>query len=152
MRAFQVDQAWSMDNVKIATRTIPTPGSGQVRLKMSAAALNYRDLIIPMRGYGRRMQDLPLILLSDGVGIVDAIGAGASGVALGDRVCPIFYQTWLAGEPNNETMLSSLGCEQDGTMAEYMVVPAEGCAMFHRISRILRPQPCLPLQLPLGDL
>lgn len=76
MRAFQVDQAWSMDNVKMATRTRPTPGPGQVRVRMSAAALNYRDLIIPMRGYGRRMQDLPLILLSDGVGIVDAMGDG----------------------------------------------------------------------------
>ncbi|WP_236702190.1 zinc-dependent alcohol dehydrogenase family protein [Cupriavidus basilensis] len=115
-----------MDNVKMATRTRPTPGPGQVRVRMSAAALNYRDLIIPMRGYGRRMQDLPLILLSDGVGIVDAMGDGVSSVALGDRVCPIFYQTWLAGKPSNETMLSSLGCEQDGTMSDYMVLPAEG--------------------------
>ncbi|MCO4861977.1 alcohol dehydrogenase catalytic domain-containing protein [Cupriavidus sp. WGlv3] len=88
--------------------------------------MNYRDLIIPQRGYGKRMQELPLILLSDGVGDVDAIGDGVSRVGLGDRACPVFYQTWIAGAPSNESMLSSLGCEQDGTMSDYMVVPAEG--------------------------
>jgi NADPH:quinone reductase-like Zn-dependent oxidoreductase len=92
---------------------------------MAAAALNYRDWIMPLGAYGKRMQQLPLILLSDGVGVVDECGPDVERVHAGDRVCPIFYQSWISGEPNNDRFRSSLGCEQDGTMAEYLVVPAE---------------------------
>ena len=127
MRVFQVEEAWSMDNVRLGTRLVPVPGPGEVRLRMQASALNYRDLLVPVRGYGSRQQKLPLILLSDGVGVVDAVGEGVTRFAAGDRVCPIAYQSWVGGEPGAERLSSGLGCEVDGTMTEYMVVP-EACA------------------------
>jgi NADPH:quinone reductase-like Zn-dependent oxidoreductase len=43
-------------------------------------------------------------------------------------VCPLFFQKWPGGEPNEARLGSSLGSELDGTMAEYMVLPAEGVA------------------------
>lgn len=125
MKVFQVGGSWSRENLGLAERPIPAVGKGQVRIKMAAAALNYRDWIIPLRAYGKRMQELPLIMLSDGAGVVEECGPEVVQVQAGDRVCPIFYQSWISGEPNNERFRSSLGCEQDGTMAEYMVVPAE---------------------------
>jgi NADPH:quinone reductase-like Zn-dependent oxidoreductase len=48
---------------------------------------------------------------------------------LGDRVCPLFFQSWLSGEPDNARLGMSLGCEMDGTMAQYMVLPANGVAL-----------------------
>ena len=128
MRVFQVEGDWSRENVRLGTRPDPAPGPGQVRLRMRASALNYRDLLVPQRGYGSRMQDLPLIMLSDGVGVADAIGAGVTGIEEGDRLCPIFFQSWQAGEPDERRLARSLGVEMDGTMAEYMVLDATGVA------------------------
>jgi NADPH:quinone reductase-like Zn-dependent oxidoreductase len=126
MRVYQVENEWSMDNVRIGERAMPAPRDGEVLVRMLAAALNFRDLLVPKRGYGKRMKELPLVMLGDGVGIVDKVGAGVTRVNVGDRVCPTFYQSWLGGEPSSERMRYSLGCEQDGTMAEYLVLSEHG--------------------------
>ena len=123
MRVFQVEDTWSMDNLRMGTRTDPQPGAGQVRIRMKASALNYRDLLVPAHGYGSRMKQLPLIMLGDGVGMVDSLGEGVSRLKPGDRVCPLFFQSWMSGAPNQQRLSQSLGCEADGTMAEFMVLP-----------------------------
>ncbi|VTR67733.1 Alcohol dehydrogenase zinc-binding domain protein [Desulfosarcina cetonica] len=128
MRVFQVENDWSMDNVRLTTRPDPVPGPGQVRVGMRAAALNYRDLLVPRRGYGSRMKALPLIMLSDGVGVVDRIGEGVKHLSVGDRVCPLFFQTWVDGPPTKPRLAQSLGSEVDGTMADFMVLPELGVA------------------------
>jgi NADPH:quinone reductase-like Zn-dependent oxidoreductase len=128
MRVFQVEGGWSRENVRISERPSPEPGPGQVRLRMRASALNYRDLIVPERGYGSRMKELPLIMLSDAVGVVDAIGDGVASLKEGDRVCPLFFQSWVSGEPDEKRLSLSLGCELDGTMAKFMVLPEQGVA------------------------
>ena len=128
MRVFQVEGDWSRENVRLSARPEPQPGPGEVRLAMRASALNYRDLLVPLKGYGARMKALPLILLSDGVGGVDAVGAGVATVKPGDRVCPLFFQSWLAGDPDDERLGRSLGSELDGTMADFMVLPEHGVA------------------------
>lgn len=128
MRVFQVEGDWSMENVRMSTRPEPAAGPGQVRLRMGAGALNYRDLLVPLRGYGARMKALPLIMLSDGVGVVDSVGEGVTRVKAGDRVCPLFFPTWDGGAPTPRRLSVSLGSETDGTMADYMVLPQEGVA------------------------
>lgn len=118
-----------MKNARISTRPDPRPGPGEVRIAMKASALNYRDLVVPERGYGSRMKTLPLIMLSDGVGNVESLGEGVKHVKVGDRVCPLCFQSWIGGgEPNRKRLSLSLGCELDGTMAEFMVLPEEGVA------------------------
>jgi NADPH:quinone reductase-like Zn-dependent oxidoreductase len=128
MRVFQVYGSWTNENVCIGDRPDPHPGIGQVRIRMKASAINYRDLIVPARGYGSRMKTLPLIMLSDGIGIVDSVGEGVSRFKIGDRVCPLFFQSWMNGPPNKKKLSLSLGCEIDGTMAEYMVLSEHGVA------------------------
>ena len=129
MRVFQVEDAWSMDNLRVGTRPDPQPGAHQVRIRLKASALNYRDLLVPARGYGSRMKHLPLIMLGDGAGVVDSLGEGVTRLKPGDRVCPLFFQSWMSGAPNQQRLSLSLGCELDGTMAEFMVLPEEGVAL-----------------------
>jgi len=129
MKVFQVEGAWSMDNVRLSTRPDPQPGVRQVRIRMKASALNYRDLVVPLRGYGSRMKQLPLIMLCDGLGVVDSLGDGVTRVKVGDRVCPLSFQSWMSGAPNQQRLSLSLGCELDGTMAEFMVLPEEAVAL-----------------------
>lgn len=126
MKVFQIQDDWSFDNLKPATRPDPKPGPGQVRLRMRAASLNYRDLVVPLRGYGSFTGTLPLIPVSDGVGEVVEVGAGVTRAKPGDRVCPIFSQGWITGEPTLERMTQTLGGPVDGVMAEYMVLPEAG--------------------------
>jgi NADPH:quinone reductase-like Zn-dependent oxidoreductase len=128
VRVFQVEDGWSMENVRLGTREKPSPGAGQVRLRMKASAINYRDLLVPVHGYGSRMKPLPLIMLSDGVGIVDAVGDGVKNLKIGDRVCPLFFQRWTGGAPTKKRLSLSLGSEIDGTMAEFMVLSEHGVA------------------------
>ena len=126
MRVFQIEGDWGIDNLRLSSRPDPRPGPGEVLLRMKASSLNYRDLVVPERGYGRKSGTLPLIPISDGVGEVVALGEGVTRVAVGDRVCPLFFQTWIAGEPSVARMAGSLGAPLDGTMAAFMCLSQEG--------------------------
>lgn len=92
---------------------------------MKAVSLNYRDLLM-VRGHYNPRQPLPLVPCSDGVGVVDAVGDGVDRVAVGDRVATVFAQGWLAGAPEASLVRSTLGGPLDGTLAESMVLSAEG--------------------------
>ena len=126
MRVFQIEGDWGMDNLRVADRPVPTPGAGQVLVQMKASSLNYRDLVVPDRGYGNYTGTLPLIPVSDGVGVVNAVGPGVQRVAVGDRVCPAFFQNWIGGEPDLERLTQSLGGPVDGTMSEFMCLSEQG--------------------------
>jgi NADPH:quinone reductase-like Zn-dependent oxidoreductase len=126
MRAFAIEDDWSLDHLRAVTRPEPRPGSGQALLRMAASSLNYRDLVVPNRGYGRYTGTLPLIPVSDGMGTVVETGPGVTRVKVGDRVCPCFFQGWIAGEPSLSRLTQSLGGPLDGTMAELMCVPEDG--------------------------
>lgn len=128
MRVHQIEGDWGIGHLRVASRPDPSPGPGQVLLKMLASSLNYRDLVVLDRGYGNFTGTLPLVPLSDGVGQVVAVGAGVTRVAAGDRVCPMFFPTWIAGEPDLSRLTQSLGGPLDGTMSEYMVLPETGVA------------------------
>ncbi len=126
MRVFQIEGEWDMDHLRLSTRPEPQAGPGQVLVKMSASSLNFRDLLVPKRGYGSHTGTLPLIPLSDGVGVVTKVGPGVRRVALGDRVCPTYFQRWICGEPDLERLTQSLGGPVDGTMTATMCVSEQG--------------------------
>jgi NADPH:quinone reductase-like Zn-dependent oxidoreductase len=128
MRAFEVRDAFGLDHLTLTERPEPRaggPGARQVLLRMRAVSLNYRDLMTVEGTYNPR-QKLPLIPCSDGVGEVVAVGEEVTRVRPGDRVCPIFAQRWISGEPTRERLRSTLGGPLDGTLAEQMVLDEEG--------------------------
>ena len=126
MKVLQLQDDWSIDNLTLTKRPKPESGTGQVLLQMKAASLNYRDLVVPQRGYGALTGTLPLIPISDGVGEVIAIGEGVRRVVVGDRVCPVMIQSWISGPPTMEKLSSTLGGPLDGVMTEYMVLSEQG--------------------------
>jgi NADPH:quinone reductase-like Zn-dependent oxidoreductase len=125
MRAVTISGAFGLNNLRVEERPEPRPGPGQVVVRMRAASLNYRDLRMVEGVYNPR-QSLPLVPASDGVGEVIALGDGVTRVKTGDRVSPIFAQSWLAGTPTTPQLRSTLGGPIDGTLAELMAVDAEG--------------------------
>jgi NADPH:quinone reductase-like Zn-dependent oxidoreductase len=125
MRAYEIQEGFGLENLRLVDRPDPVPAPGQVVLEMKAASLNYRDLLT-VRGHYNPRQPLPLIPCSDGVGVVTAVGEGVSRVAIGDRVAGIFSQTWLAGPPTAERLRGTVGGPIDGALCERMVLDAEG--------------------------
>jgi len=124
MKALVIEGGFGLDRLQLVERQQPTPGRGELLLAMRAASLNYRDLMT-VSGTYNPAQPLPLVPCSDGVGVVLEVGDGVRGFAPGGRVCPIFAQRWLDGEPTRERLRSTLGGPLDGVLAERMVVPAE---------------------------
>jgi len=126
VRVFQIEGSWGFDHLNLAERPKPEPVAGQVLIRMHAASLNARDLIVPVRGYGRATGELPLIPISDGVGTVVAVGDHVTRVKISDRVCPTYFQGWIGGEPTQERFSTALGGPLDGVMAEYMCLSEQG--------------------------
>lgn len=123
MKVFQIEGGNGIEHLKAATRDVPPLGPKQVRLKMKAASLNYRDLVTVTMGRFPKA----LVPCSDGCGIVEAVGEGTTRVKVGDRVAPLFFQGWFAGGPDPSVMsATALGGPIDGCLAEVMVLSEEG--------------------------
>lgn len=125
MKVMEIRDEWGLDHIKPGTRPDPRPLAGQVVVRMEAASVNYRDLVMARRGYGRRSGTLPLVPLSDGAGRVVAVGENVTRVALGDLVCPIFAQTWIDGRLREEHWQGMLGGPRDGVLQEFMLLSEE---------------------------
>ena len=126
MRVFQIEGNWGLENLRLSERPEPVPGEDQILIRMHAASLNARDLIVPNRGYGRATGELPLIPVSDGVGTVVDVGRRVTRMKPGDRVCPTYFQNWIAGEPTPERFASALGGPLDGVMADLVCLSEQG--------------------------
>ena len=117
--------AFGLDALRVVTREIGEPGPGEVRLRVEAASLNRRDLLLVEGIYNPR-QKLPVVPCSDGAGVVEAVGAGVTRVAPGDRVALHFFTGWISGEPDTTKLATALGGPGgDGTLATRMIVAAD---------------------------
>lgn len=124
MKCYELQGPSGIDGLALVERPVPAPGAGEVLVRLNAATLNYRDLLIVKGGYGSR-QKFPLIPVSDGAGLVEAVGPGVRAFAPGDRVIGSFFESWLSGEPSEAKMRAALGGAVDGVLAEYRVFPAQ---------------------------
>ncbi len=114
-----------VDSLRQVERDDPVAGPGDILVRVTAAGLNYRDLMILRGHYG---SDLPesRIPLTDGVGVVEAVGAGVSGFAIGDRVVAANFVDW---DPETgfgfHVFGRDIGVTMDGWLAEKIVLPAK---------------------------
>jgi NADPH:quinone reductase-like Zn-dependent oxidoreductase len=100
-------------------RPVPTPGPGQVLVRLRAATLNFRDLLV-VNGVEHWKPAVPRVPVSDGVGVVEAVGDGVSRWRAGDRVAGLFLPHWQGGELTPEKGAAPLGGPSaDGVMADY---------------------------------
>ena len=129
MRALVISEEFGLDHLRFEDRPRPSPGPGEILVEMTAASLNYRDLMMVAGHYNPR-QPLPLVPGSDGVGYVVEVGAGVETPAVGDRVATLFSQSWQSGPPGPSVLTSTLGGPLDGVLRELMVLPASGVVPF----------------------
>ncbi len=111
-----------------STAEIPTPGPGQVLVRIRAVSLNYRDLIQIRNSAGRNVAGR--IPASDGAGEIVAVGPDVTTWQPGDRVASCFFQSWTAGRFEMRHHQQDLGGTIDGVLADHVLLSAEGVTRF----------------------
>ena len=122
MKQWQINEWGKLAEGEFASQSL---AKGQVRLNMRAMSLNYRDHLMLSGKYNPK-QRLPLVPCSDGAGEIVEIGPQVKRWKVGDRVCPIFSQSWISGPPNKERLSQTLGGPLDGTLRPQMVLDEQG--------------------------
>ncbi|RJQ81025.1 NAD(P)-dependent alcohol dehydrogenase [Pseudonocardiaceae bacterium YIM PH 21723] len=133
MRALQYRRAGAAPEV--VGLPDPEPGPGQVLVQVTAAGLCHSDLALMQLPAERLRFPLPLTLGHEAVGTVAALGAGTTGVAVGDSVA--VYGAWgcggcpacAAGRENycphaRRLGIHAPGLGAPGALAEYLLVDA----------------------------
>ncbi|MDR3445326.1 MULTISPECIES: NAD(P)-dependent alcohol dehydrogenase [unclassified Dyella] len=116
MRAYRLP-AFGLDQLQRVDLPEPQPGSGEVLVKLEAASLNYRDLLMAQGGLYRDVK-LPIIPVSDGAGTVLAVGDGVTRFKPGDRVTTVYKSRWIAGAIRPEWVGAEPGGPDDGVMRD----------------------------------
>lgn len=118
MKVYEVRE-FGIENLALVDRDEPTAAASEVVVKFHAASLNYRDLMF-VKGVYNPKAKLPAVPFSDGAGEVVAVGSNVTRWKVGDRVCPIFTQGWIEGEPSMQKNRTTLGAGVlDGVLREY---------------------------------
>ena len=115
----------ALDGLELVEAARPQLAPGQVRVRVGAVALNYRDLLVA-RGVYARTPRVGTVPCSDGAGEVVEVGPGVTAVATGMRVAGCFFQAWQDGPPTRAAMRSDLGGGLDGMLAEEVVLDQHG--------------------------
>ena len=120
MKAFELHPEDGFDALKLVDRQRPVIGPGDVRVRVRAVSLNYRDLMVA-RGSKKRAKRI--VPSSDGAGEVTEIGSGVKRLAIGDRVAAAFFPSWIDGPFAEEHHTNALGGSLDGMLAQEVVLP-----------------------------
>lgn len=100
MRAIQIKQTGGPEVLELVDLEIPQPGHGQVLVRIHASGVNFIDTYLRE---GRYPAPLPFVPGQEAAGVVEKLGDGVTGFAVGDRVA------WTGTR---------------GTYAEYGLAPA----------------------------
>ena len=122
MRAIQLRSPGSLDNLALVD--LPEPGGpaqGEIRVRLHASSLNYHDLGVVTRPDWQADGRIPM---SDGAGVVEAVGAGVAEFKPGDHVVSCFFPTWQDGTATLGDFSTVPGDGVDGYAREAVTGPA----------------------------
>ncbi|AQR69577.1 NADPH:quinone oxidoreductase [Janthinobacterium sp. LM6] len=112
MQALQLKQYGGPDHVAFTELPRPTPGPGELLVRVRAAGLNPIDNLIPKGDFKPILKmRLPATLGSDLAGVVVEVGSGVTRFQAGDAVYASIFDT------------------QYGSLAEFAVVPEQAAAL-----------------------
>ncbi|ALN61841.1 zinc-binding dehydrogenase family protein [Lysobacter antibioticus] len=121
MKAYRIDSGAGIGALQQFERASAPLGAGQVRIRVRAVSLNFRDLMIA-KGTYLRDPVAPFVPASDAVGEIVEVGAAGSLWKVGDRVATSFFPYWLQGAPTPYATRDAFGAVVDGVLAEEIVV------------------------------
>ena len=122
MKAIRLKGSGGLERLTLVEIDEPgVPQEGEILVRLHASSLNYHDYLVAL---GTIPTADGLIPLTDGAGIVEGIGEGVSGFAVGDHVVSCFFPEWQSGEAVSSGFTKTPGDGLDGYAREKVVCPA----------------------------
>lgn len=122
MKAIYHEGVQSLEGIQFGEVEQDKMGDDEVIVKIKTAGLNHRDLFIPNR---HNENDPPLVLGSDGAGVIEAAGKNVTNVKVGDEVIVNPSLGWEKNSAVPPDGFEITGFPFNGTFAEYITLPAE---------------------------
>lgn len=122
MKVVNLKSPGGLDHLNVTDQAAAgEPGPGEIRVRIHASSLNFHD-------YGVVSGKMPTadgrIPMSDGAGVVEAVGDGVEEFAVGDHVVSTFFPTWLDGPARVGNFATTPGDGVDGYAREQVVRPS----------------------------
>ncbi|MDN3355474.1 NAD(P)-dependent alcohol dehydrogenase [Actinomadura sp. DC4] len=120
MLTYRLDEPGGVDGIVAYETGRPDPKATEIVVRVRAASINRRDLLILHQRYP--LPAVPgVIPLSDGAGEVVEVGDQVTRFKVGDRVVGGYWPRWHDGRLRPE-LVTQLGCTQDGMLTEYALL------------------------------
>ncbi len=119
MKAIEVYPG-GLDHLKTTERENPVPRKGEIVVEWHATSLNYHDYLVAIGAIPVPEGRIPM---SDGAGIVSAIGPDVTEFKTGDRVMAMFFPNWIEGKPSLRKTIGVSGETVDGYITEMSCLP-----------------------------
>ncbi|MBR2513829.1 MAG: NAD(P)-dependent alcohol dehydrogenase [Halomonas sp.] len=121
MQAIQLQHPGGLDKLNVVELAAPSePGPGEIKVRLHASSLNFHDYAVVA---GMIPTDDGRIPMSDGAGVVEAVGEGVSEFAVGDAVVSTFFPDWLEGPARVGDFTTTPGDGVDGYAREQIIRP-----------------------------
>lgn len=123
MQVITLQQPGGLDNLTVQQmEALGEPRAGEIRVRLHASSLNFHDYAVVAGMIPTQEQRIPM---SDGAGVVEAVGDGVSEFSVGDRVVSTFFPYWLEGAARVSDFLTTPGDGVDGYAREQVIRPVE---------------------------
>jgi NADPH:quinone reductase len=148
MKAIRIHENGGPEVMRWEDCELPPPGSGEVRLRHTAIALNFSDVNVRRGGfYIAEPLKFPVILGNEAAGVVTELGAGVGGVEPGDRVAyvgsggPFYERTGAYAEERNLPASSLVKLPADISDRQAAALMLKGLTASMVINRVFKPKP-----------
>ncbi|MFG6178503.1 NAD(P)-dependent alcohol dehydrogenase [Halomonas sp. THAF12] len=122
MKVVTLQAPGGLDRLEVQEGEAPgEPGPGEIRVRLHASSLNFHDYGVVA---GKMPTEDGRVPMSDGAGVVEAVGEGVDDFAVGDAVVSTFFPSWLEGPARIGDFTSVPGDGVDGYARERVVRPA----------------------------
>ncbi|MGQ7287808.1 zinc-dependent alcohol dehydrogenase family protein [Vreelandella venusta] len=122
MQAIQLREPGGLAKLDVVELTTPgEPGPGEIKVRLHASSLNFHDYAVVAGMIPTADGRIPM---SDGAGVVEAVGEGVNEFAVGDAVVSTFFPDWLEGPARVGDFITTPGDGIDGYAREQVVAAA----------------------------
>ena len=139
MRAITITRHGGPEVLQVRESPDPTPSAGEVRIAVRACGLNFAE-VMARQGLYPDAPKPPCVVGYEGAGVIDAVGAGVEGLAVGDRV---LYLSRFGGHASQVCVpaLQAVKMPEAMTFEQGAAIPVVYLTAYHMLFRVARVRP-----------